>query len=409
MTPHRAEQRRRALTVLLAVVLLALAGCSADTERRILQGAAEVRTDQAFYALPDPVPAGAPGSIIRTEPLPSTMEGSVAWRVLYHTTDQQGTDRVASAVVVAPAGPAPAGGRPVVGWGHPTTGAVARCAPSNGLDPFDLIEGLSQLLYAGYVVAAADYPGLGVEGQSSYLIGVTEAHSVVDAIRAARNLPDAGTGADVLLWGHSQGGHAALFAGQEVSRYAPELTLRGVAVAAPATELATLLDDHIADASGVTIGSYSYAAYQAVYADQHPGMSLDSILTPAGVAATPAMAQLCLFGQYLSLRKIADPLIGKYVAHSPATVEPWASLLKQNTPGAARIGVPVFVAQGESDALVKPAATTQYVGRVCSAGEHVTYKQYPGANHGSIARAAMDDVVPFLAAALQGTPPVSTC
>jgi alpha-beta hydrolase superfamily lysophospholipase len=281
--------------------------------------------------------------------------------------------------------------------------------PSNGLDPFDLIEGLAQLLHAGYVVAAPDYPGLGVEGQSSYLIGVTEARSVLDAIRAARTLSEAGAGTDVLVWGHSQGGHAALFAGQAVSTYAPELRLRGVAVAAPATELSTLLDDHIADASGVTIGSYSYAAYQAVYADEHPGMSLESILTPAGVAATPAMARLCLFGQYLSLRKIADPLVGRYVAHDPATTEPWATLLRQHTPGAERIGVPVFVAQGESDALVKPAATTQYVTRVCAAGEHVTYKQSPGANHGSIARAAMDDVLLFLAAALQGDPPGSTC
>ena len=121
------------------------------------------------------------------------------------------------------------------------------------------------------------------------------------------------------------------------------------------------------------------------------------------------MAQLCLFGQYLSLRKIADPLIGKYVAHDPATTEPWATLLRQNTPGAERIGVPVFVAQGGADALVKPDATTQYVTRVCAAGEHVTYKQYAGANHGSIARAAMDDVLPFLATALQGDPPGSTC
>jgi hypothetical protein len=125
-----------------------------------------------------------------------------------------------------------------------------------------------------------------------------------------------------------------LFAGQSVKRYAPDLTLRAVAVAAPATELAALLDDHIADASGVTIGSYSYAAYQAVYAHRYPGMSLDAILTPAGVAATPSMAQLCLFGQYLDLRKIADPLIGKYVAHNPGTTEPWATLLKQNTQAA---------------------------------------------------------------------------
>ncbi len=391
------------------LLALTLTACSADADRRIADGIAQMKTDVSFYALPSPVPSGAPGTIVRTETLPSTMSGSVAWRVLYHTTDLRGADVVTSAVVVAPAGPAPASGRPVVGWGHPTTGAVARCAPSNGLDPFDLIEGLSQLLYAGYVVAAADYPGLGVEGQSSYLVGVTEGNSVIDAVRAARNVPDAGAGSDVLLWGHSQGGQAALFAGQSIGSYAPELTLRGVAVAAPATELGTLLDDHLTDASGVTIGSYAYAAYQAVYASQYPGLSLGTILTPDGVAATPSMAGLCLFGQYLDLRKIADPLIGKYVANDPAKTEPWATLLKETAPGASSTCASMFVAQGGADQLVKPASTSQYVAAICASGEHVTYRQYPGATHGSIATTASDDVIAFLAAAMNGQPPASTC
>ena len=244
---------------------LLLAGCSVETDRRIGDGIAEEKTDAEFYALPDPVPTGKPGTIERIETLPSAPAGSKAWRVLYHTTDLSGADRIVSASIIAPDSPAPAGGRPVVGWAHPTTGAVARCAPSNGIDPFDLIEGMTELLHAGYVVAAADYPGMGVEGQSSYLVGVTEANSVLDSIRAARNLPDTGAGTDVILWGHSQGGQAALFAGQQIKSYAPELTLRAVGVLAPATELVTLLDDHISDASGVTIGSLAFAAYVDVY------------------------------------------------------------------------------------------------------------------------------------------------
>ena len=96
-------------------------------------------------------------------------------------------------------------------------------------------------------------------------------------------------------------------------------------------------------------------------------------------------------------------------ANSPATVEPWASLLKQNTPGAARIGMPVFVAQGESDALVKPAVTTQYVTGRCATGEHVVYRQYPGADHGSTAGVAIKDVLPFFAATLKGGAPAATC
>jgi acetyl esterase/lipase len=71
--------------------------------------------------------------------------------------------------------------------------------------------------------------------------------------------------------------------------------------------------------------------------------------------------------------------------------------------------VPVFVAQGESDQLVKPSATTQYVKAVCAAGEHVAYKQYPGADHGSIAGVAEGDVLPFFAGALKGAPAAGAC
>ncbi len=131
---------------------------------------------------------------------------------------------------------------------------MAGCAPSNGVDPFLLVEGLPDLIRAGYVVAAPDYPGLGVAAPSSYLIGTSESRSLLDAVRAARQLPtDAWS--TTLLWGHSQGGHAVLFAALQAVAYAPELSVRAAAVAAPAADLGTLLDDDIGNVSGVTIGS----------------------------------------------------------------------------------------------------------------------------------------------------------
>ena len=59
---------------------------------------------------------------------------------------------------------------------------------------------------------------------------------------------------------------------------------------------------------------------------------MSSILTPAGVVATPKMAGLCLFGQHSQLHKIAGPLVGHYVSHNPADVPGWSTLLAQNTP-----------------------------------------------------------------------------
>ena len=407
----RATSRPSWSEFVLVAVLLALTACSYTADRRVAEGALEEATAPPFYDLPSPVPAGKPGDVVRTEKLQSAPPNTNAWRVLYHTTDVTGADIVVSGVVVGPDSPAPADGRVVVGWGHPTTGAAPKCAPSNGIDPFDLMEGLSDLLAAGYVVAAADYPGMGVDGPNSYLIGTSEGNSVLDAVRAARNITETGvtTDSDVLLWGHSQGGQAVLFAGQAAADYAPDLRMRGVAVAAPAADLGTLLDDHNADASGVTLGSYAYAAYQSVYSATVPGLSLDQILTPEGAAATPGMAELCLIGQGDELHAEADKLVGRYVAHDPATTDPWAQLLAENTPGATPLGVPLFAAQGGADTLVLPAATKHFVSTLCAAGEHVTLQQFPQSTHGTIAIDAMASVMSFLSGALAGTPPASTC
>lgn len=400
-----------AVAVAVAVASL-LAGCAQSTDHRLEEGVVEEVTEQPFYALPDPIPTGNPGEVVRTEQLRSAPDGTVAWRVMYHSTDVHGAPLLTSAVVIAPTEAWTGGGaRPVVAWGHPTTGMAARCAPSNGVDPFDLIEGMTNLLDAGYVVAAADYPGMGVAGPDSYLVGVTEANAVLDAVRAAGRLDRTGVtvDSDVLLWGHSQGGHAVLFAAQEAPGYAPELRLKAAAVAAPAADLGTLLDDDIGDVSGVSLGSYAFQTYQSVYGPSTPGLALTQVLTDDGAAATPQMAQLCLIGQNSQLHDIAGPLVGKYLRHDPATTEPWAGILQQNTPGNAPITAPLFVAQGLADQLVHPAATEQFVRQQCAKGTHVIFKEVPGAGHGQIALDVVPDVLSFFAAARGGTPPASTC
>jgi pimeloyl-ACP methyl ester carboxylesterase len=57
---------------------------------------------------------------------------------------------------------------------------------------------------------------------------------VLDAARAARQLDGAGAGGRVVLAGHSEGGHAVLWAAELATSYAPELQVTGVAALAPA-------------------------------------------------------------------------------------------------------------------------------------------------------------------------------
>ena len=54
------------------------------------------------------------------------------------------------------------------------------------------MQGLRDMVDRGYVVAATDYPGLGTPGPHPYLVGVSEARAVVDSVRAARTMPQAG-------------------------------------------------------------------------------------------------------------------------------------------------------------------------------------------------------------------------
>ena len=394
-------------TLVLVVMTVAMLLLPAASPRRLVTGALEAG-DLSFYAVPTSTPAAPPGTVVRSEELLSAPDESRAWRVLYHSTDLAGRDTVLSGIVVAPDSPAPATGRVVVGWGHPTTGAAASCAPSNGVDPYLLVEGLPDRIRAGYVVVAPDYPGMGVPAPSSYLIGTSESRSLLDAVRAARRLPTGATTTTV-LWGHSQGGHAVLFAALQAGAYAPELTVRAAAVAAPAADLGTLLDDDIGDVSGVTIGSYAFAAYQQAYAAQYPGLELTSILTDPGAAVTPTMAGLCLFGDNDKLHALATPLLGNYLRSDPRTTEPWSAILIENTPGAPPAGLPVFVVQGGADTLVIPSATEGYVAASCRAGARMTFRLYPTDTHGTIANTTMPDVLAFLAKGLAGTPAPSSC
>ncbi len=145
-----------------------------------------------FYLASPGEIAGPPGSIIRAESMVGAPSRAATYRVLYRSTGLHGEPIAVSGVVIVPPGPAPAGGRPVIAWAHPTTGVVPRCAPSLSPFLFPLIPGLRDMIARGYVIAATDYPGLGTPGPHPYLVGLSEGRAVLDSVRAARALPEAG-------------------------------------------------------------------------------------------------------------------------------------------------------------------------------------------------------------------------
>jgi pimeloyl-ACP methyl ester carboxylesterase len=232
---------------------------------------------------------------------------------------------------------------------------------------------------------------------------------MLDAVLAAQHL-STGIGDQVLVWGHSQGGQAALFAGQQAhSGYAPSLKVVAVAVAAPAADLTELMTDDISTMPGVTISAYAFPSYEAAYSDRFSSDEIRAVLTTDGAAALDQLTSLCLLTEGDQLHTIARPLIGNFVQSNPATTEPWTTLLTENSAGASPLGVPVFIAQGLADDTVDPSATEDYVKHLCDTGEHVEFYTYEGITHLLAAEVSIPRLLPWFAGALDGRAETTTC
>lgn len=373
-------------------VALAVIGAVVGAEALRVAGDALERPDiDAFYARADGDEQGPPGSLVKADALLGAPLAARGWRIMYRSTDLDGEPVVSTGVLVVPVTPPPPGGRTIVSWGHPTTGSARACAPSYGFDPYTMIEGLRALLDRGFAVVATDYTGMGTDGPDSYLAGVTEGNNVLDAARAAREVLGGAASDRVVLWGHSQGGQAVLFAAERAPDYAPELSIEAVAAAAPAADLADLLSAHLDDISGVTIGSYAFTAFSELY-----DVPIEDILTPEAIAIQPQMNELCLLSNIDELHRIGEPVVGSFTTSDPTTTEPWATLLKENSAGSVAFDAPLFIAQGLDDELVLPEDTKDFAEHEASLGMDVTYHEISFATHGTVAYLAIPGLLRWL-------------
>lgn len=345
------------------------------------------------------------GQVLRIWPLAGgSGAGARAYRILYRSTGLAGEPIPVTASLVFPSGPAPASGRPVIAWAHPTTGVADTCAPS--LLPWNFIQGLDEMLQRGYVVVATDYPGLGTPGMHPYLIGASEARAVLDSVRAAGWVRAVAARRDFAVWGHSQGGHAALFTGQLAASYAPDLRLVGVAVAAPATYLARLFEADNKAGGGTDLTAMTLISWSRLF-----GLPLGDLVEPGKLAIVRRVASDCIQtpGEFLQIARAGQPLASGFLKADPTTLPRWRAIMDRNTPGRTRVRVPVFVAQGTADTTVYPSITRSFVGQLCRQGTRVRYKEYPGVSHTFIGRDAAPEAVSWMAARFAGQPAPNTC
>jgi acetyl esterase/lipase len=361
---------------------------------------------EALYDVEPGEIAGKPGTIIRVWPLEAGGPGdSEAFRFLYRSTGPKGEPIPVSGSIFIPSGPAPAGGRHVIAWAHPTSGVAPDCAPSLYPDRAGLIWNLRDMLSEGYVVVATDYPGLGTDGIHPYLIGESEGRAVLDSVRAARHLARNGTSNRFAVWGHSQGGHAALYTGEIAKRYAPELELVGVAAAAPATYLVELFDDDATTEQDlIAMALLSWARLLNI----SPGI----IVEPTVMEAFNETARGCLtsIAQFETLEDDVKPLERhKFLKSDPTKTDPWKGIMVRNSPGQAPAGAPVFIAQGTADTTVDPQVTKRFAKALCAKGERVTFVELPGVSHIFVARDSAPAAIRWMNERFSGAPAPSDC
>ncbi|MFL5843783.1 MAG: alpha/beta hydrolase family protein [Solirubrobacteraceae bacterium] len=329
----------------------------------------------------------------------SLPQGGKSYAVIYSSKSPSGQDVPTSGIITIPNGKKPKGGFPVVSWAHGTTGIADSCAPSrHALDPptNSYLQGFrkqaTHWVKRGYVFAQTDYQGLGTPGLHQYLIGEAEGRSVVDIVTAAHALSKS-VGKRWVAIGHSQGGHAALWAAALAKGYAPSLKLAGTVPLAPAT--------HIGEQSALieTIESNPFGGLPALIvagAVENLGIAPESVFSDKAMALYPQVDKVCLdqlskpdsFGGLGLKEHFRDPsttrqsVIDTISANDPEDI--------QSIPG------PIFIAQGTADTTVFPMYTDQTVEGYKGRGFKVTYKKYEGATHTTVPDAARKDTTYFI-------------
>lgn len=338
--------------------------------------------------------AEPPGTVLWSEEIDDVdLPGSVH-RVTYRSQSTTGDDVAVSGLVAVPDTPPPPGGHPVLAWAHGTTGVGDGCAPSRlGVRALPL---LGQHLEAGYVVAATDYEGLGTPGIHPYLVAESEGRSVLDSVRAARELlgTDVASGRFVVV-GHSQGGHAALATAQYASSWAPELDLVGSAALAPVTDLENIIPAMFDSTLGLALGIYVAAGWPAA----HPELDPSDLLTPAGMALLDDAREACVF-EMESL--LAGEDLDSLRVRPPGELPAWAARIRHNTISAARVEGPVLIAQGGEDTIVPRPFVDVTVAQLCVAGRTVRYLSHSVADHSTIVGSSMPAVHRWIERLLAG-------
>jgi pimeloyl-ACP methyl ester carboxylesterase len=263
-------------------------------------------------------------------------------RITYYTTAVNGTAITATGLVMTPkTGKV----NKTVVWAHGTTGLADQCTPSTNQNVFwpEARAAVAALLGKGFTVAAPDYPGLGTTQSHPYLIGGSEGRSIIDSVKAARNL-DSSLSTQYAIDGHSQGGQGALFAGELAPSYDGNLTLKGVSAIAPVSN-ADLFAPLIPGTPGqgyLVMALYGLQAVDTTFSAASPLANPAKLRTP--VLTTGCLNEILSTYQPLNANQL---LVGGALSDSLVS-----ELVHFDNPAQQPSSAPILLIQGTEDEAV---------------------------------------------------------
>jgi len=382
-TAHRSANRRRSAGRWIAAIQAGLLGACG-----VLGGAgpaAANQTEPAAASQPEP---GSVRSAVNATLPPELARLATGKRIEYVSTNLSGAAISVTGLVLTPKRHK---AFKTVAWGHGTTGVADRCAPSANQDVFwpEARAAVAALLNRGWTVTAPDYPGLGTPAPHPYLIGGSAARSLIDSVKAARALDYSLTN-QYAVDGHSQGGQAALFAGELAASYDDPLVLRAVAAIAPVSNV-DLIAPYI---PGTPQQGYLVMALSGLAAVE-PGFNPANVLAPPAQLKTPVLRNGCL----LEILAEYAPLTAEQLLVGGALpTQVLGHLSHYDNPAQSPSSAPILIVQGTADEAVPYAITAgPLLDELHAYSQPVRFVPVEGATHDGAVFASVNLVADWIA------------
>lgn len=383
------------IAIVLILLFLLLTNAISNAKKTAFQNSI-----QNFYSTGGLPVNGPVGEVVRSETVATTLQNGTAKRILYRTQRADGSYTFSSGLLYTPNNYQP--NAPLFVWAHGTIGLADQCAPSRQ----ETIGSawIDAIMQRGWPVVATDYAGFGTSGTQGYLIGGSESHDVLNSVRAAHNLLGAKLNNQYAIWGHSQGGHSALFSASVASSYLPEYSLVGTAATAPAAQLESLFQQQYQSSASWVIGPYVADTWPNFY----PSLGLSDILTKQGLNNYKSIAGKCAIGAALD-GIVREKFGQKFFDDGLLNNSGWQQAIAEQTAPVLNSKQPLFLGESLTDQVVLPNTTAQYIQRACASGSNLTSEWLTDVGHVQLQTVISPSVINWIGDRFAGKSNNSTC